>query len=332
MFRVVIIERKTIASIIIAVIIGTLLNLPSIMPLFEKKGIPVQNKIPLSDILIDDGKIMLDKATKEKIYVPDYSADIFINLLKASYNINELLQFEVIINNKGIQSFQKPYYYVLLLNPDNQIVGIFPNFCSKEGMSFHIGNFEYQFNERTFKLSKEKWPKWTQGYFLNELSQDVHCTDPNAFCINKQCGFLRDYFFENGSQQPKFVFTYDKLVKTGDWQIYVFLFDEIYNVKNKDLNIEKFENNAIASQLIKFNVGGSSNGIINKQRPFTQSFLYLFFVLTITITSYLALSLGLYETIEVLYLKHKKRIDEILILAIALSILLYFLGKVIYKF
>ncbi len=154
-----------------------------------------------------------DYAIERYTNIPDYNADITLKFNKESYHIDDSVGFNIQIADIGINNLteSKPYFYILLYNPRNKLIGVFPDAPNLGTTS------ETYWKERQSRLS------WEKSY---------NC--PHDTLLIKNLCFPRDNFIkgytEKNNKKIYFQFNY-KVRESGNWKIYVLLFGENFKVR-----------------------------------------------------------------------------------------------------
>jgi len=146
----------------------------------------------------------------------DYNAEITIKILSDKVFRNDKVNFQVIVKDIGILKMKEPYYYIFIVDGEENVIGSFPE-------------------ANIYGYSNSKWTPWQivstcnfQGQTKDTIYQKINDTDwyisRNALLSSN--GWMY-YVFNNYCYQgtKNIVFTSKTNNILGAWQIYTFVFD-----------------------------------------------------------------------------------------------------------
>jgi len=154
---------------------------------------------------------------KNLMIAPDYNADIKIGILSNKVIRNDKVDFKVVVTDTGILKMKQPYYYILLVDGENNVIGTFP---SPDGVNSFSGS---------------KWTAWQiqspctfQGQTTDTVFQSINGTNwyISRDALLSSNGWMY-YIFNNQcySSTNDIIFTGKTNNILGTWQIYVFVYD-----------------------------------------------------------------------------------------------------------
>jgi len=183
-------------------------------------------EIPNSNIFYNNNMYQLDlEELNENVIVPDYGAKIKINKPNQIVK-DDSIEFSISVfedNVAGVE-FEKPYYYIIIMDPDDEQRYIFPTGNEKYSTSNLYG----------ITYGNDRKPIEWKGEGGKTCKEDlVYLVDANGDtrCLNREELMAGNITFKA------------KLDKIGDWKIYVLLYDEEYSPRNGITSEEA--NNAI---------------------------------------------------------------------------------------
>ena len=151
------ISEKNKFGLYVALIILILLYLPNLASFISKS----QQSAHGINMCRVTNKVDLEVALGEKekyTNIPDYDADVFISFSKNRYQENDEIGINLKIENTGINSLSKPYFYLLLFNPSDKLEALYPCANEKE-TQFILKNYgKYTHNPRP------NWEPWSNPY------------------------------------------------------------------------------------------------------------------------------------------------------------------------
>jgi len=177
--------------------------------------------------------------------VPDYNAEITLNILLENLFRNSKLEFNLNIVDTGITRLEKPYFYIFLINPDEEIVAMFPHLYYSSFIEPSCDNYKPQISQHV-GTDERKWKPWIYHDYSKE-----------TFFVPSE---IKDKGYEltreelMGYGEYNIIFTYPKLEKEGEWRIKIVLFDEEYESRQHNYLKEEDEDNAVKVETVKFNV------------------------------------------------------------------------------
>lgn len=187
----------------------------------SKFEIPLEENSDNYDALSHD---VLQEYINQKLYVSNYDAKITITPKKNYYILDDNLMFKIKILDTGIISFTKPFFYIILKDPEDKIRACFPS-CSYDSRKEYF----------TFWKMTSRPASSSSGHY--NLKEEIMPLKKNDSLF----GFYREslikgegvYKFESNSKlhtskdTVEYYFSFP-LDEVGDWDIVVFVFDEEY--------------------------------------------------------------------------------------------------------
>ncbi|MFH0876360.1 MAG: hypothetical protein V1859_10565 [archaeon] len=323
---------REVFSWIVAISIFIIMNYNTISTvttdIFAEKPIPI-TIAELGKVSLDSGSAIFDSFKPNRLYVPDYLAKIYIDFENKPVTVDENLRFRVKVDDLGIEKLQKPYFYILVADPKDKVVGFFPNFCDNNVEQYSdFGTYQHNSGKITFILDNQKPIPWRSENF-KENRINVHCYDSeNFFCINQKCENRSVYIkgtMNNGS--PLF-YSY-KTDQSGTWKVYVLLFDTEYKSRHWN-QLQKFGENAVEVQMAEKYVSSTSPPEQPRQKNYTLEILYIIVSLATSILGYFTSARYVYNILENFYRTNRRLVRETLItVLISLIVLLFFVRFVL---
>lgn len=304
-------EENKKAGIIIAILILIIVNYQNIMNILpEPQPYFLDSCEGPSYFSID-----IPEAEKDLVYIPDYDAEIEIKPFRE--NFNEYLEFSVIIENKSLQPFYKPYFHIWVFGPDDQLKGVLP--C-------HFTAYDNKVDS-LFKDGPGRHVDWIhiKNPKLIEWKNDGRCSkyEELNFVLGNSC-VNRNVFLEGEYGNRPIVYRH-KTEEPGKWKVYVFLFDEMYVNRETDQNVnnnaEGYQN-PIAYDYREFEVTSSKHIVYPDINIISVMIAGVF-----ALFGYFIFGIKAYDKLKKLYLKRKKEIINFLIISIIIVILTFLVCK-----
>lgn len=290
----------------VGLIFAFIILLPTLVPLISgiviKPEKEVSIDIPLCQV---SNTVTIDVAKKEKemyLNVPDYDANIFINMPKQKYIVGDTAGINVRIQDNGILKLSKPYFYLLVFDPSDKLKGIFPCFINEKEKQF-LSEYNYNF--------QPKWDKWVSPVNYR-TSPPISCIDDYFYIFPNSPYCLSRKNFINGSIYKNPIVYNFKITEPGTWKIYVFLFDEDYIYRanthlSQNSYIESFKN-SVAYGTYEFTANSEAGIIESSGIDITKLPFELFNIIIAGFGYYLMGRKEIYPRFKKIYYKHIKKL------------------------
>ena len=165
--------------------------------------------VPYSDYNLQ--KSSLDEYVSKQVGVPDYHQSIYLSYGTRNVEMGNKLQVRVVINDIGNVELKRPYFYMFISNNEGKVVSVFPK-------SVWVSTY--------YKI--DSWDKNAPSDTLS-LNFDGHTyLVPRTTLINGQGDYWDGNSHVAGSQiwfEMEIPVNPDR---TGEWNLYVLVFDEKY--------------------------------------------------------------------------------------------------------
>jgi len=214
-------------------------------------------RIPLCEKAIDLSKV--EEYEKHHWYVPDYDAEIIIYSPKEVIRGSKL-EFSVLIKDTGIVKMENPYYYIVLIDPDNEVRAIFPHFYGQYSTEPDCKDYPSSYSYSRY------WTPWK----YSDYSKEVFYVPSDKGKISVK----REHLIR--SKEFNLLFTYS-VDKEGEWKIKVLLFDQNYKTRQGfTLQDRAIENNGIKIETAIVDVVHSIPVTVNKLWEWTKIIVPIF--------------------------------------------------------
>jgi len=213
-------KRRVFFSLIITLLIALLVNMDAVVTLIPQRPPLYLSLIEYQYPSITQSEI--ENFIKQRQYVPNYDASIYV-LISEKVEIGSYIQFRINVVDNGILKLQKPYYYIFLVNPSGLVISSFPAW----GMSLPT--------YLSYKFSPWNTEDHTKDFYKDCLRIEI---DDNCYYIPRKTlidGHGKYVYVSGGylywSTPSDILFRYkirDDPSLIGRWRIYVFVYDEEY--------------------------------------------------------------------------------------------------------
>jgi len=313
-------NEKYIAGVFLALVVLAIIYIP---PYIASKP-PASLYAPLCKFTgsLDSNLI---RAEKQRVNVPDYDADIFVEPRKEKYNVETNVEFTVKIKDKGIRKLNSSYFYIFLVDSDNFMRGIFPCFCGQTEFKIEPYGYRCIGNDCGFSGGSAKLAQWTKGFEYNGLDgRGYHCTDTeNSFCVAGDCR-SRTSIVEGIIDDKELVYTFN-VDKPGTWKVYAFLFEENYFPRSFAVSMDNMAySNAIA-------VGESTFEVVReapRQGPNIWWIMSKILTVFVTFASLITLCGFFYDKGKSFCIKYKNQLIFIAVVVILIMIASFFVCRI----
>lgn len=235
----------------------------------------------------------LTDLVEHRRYVPNYDTEIYIQFDNSKFELGDYVLFKIRIVDSGIITLEKPYFYAFLVNPLKEAVLSFPD--TIHSVSSH-----------------SKMPAWsTKDHYENFYRDCLHYQGlylPRSTIIEGNSKYVYTYSNHlHWSESSEIVFQYplkDDSNLIGNWNVYVFTYDEEYRDRlgNK---LEALEaNNFIEYSVAEFQVTAKS---LPEGIDYQEVFNKYLISPTVFLITFALNYIGIYPLVE----KHKKRLSRI---------------------
>ncbi|OIO40191.1 hypothetical protein AUJ10_03755 [Candidatus Pacearchaeota archaeon CG1_02_31_27] len=308
--------EKYVAGIILAILFLLVIYSANIIEIFEKEP----QKLSLFDYS-GNLDIKFIEAEKDHLMVPDYDATLYINPVNSRVNQDNIIEFSISVEDKGIIKLNDSYYYLFLFDSEDNLRAVFPTDCDKQESTFSVEDFRCHDEWCYYFDGGSKFKKWDTdtGWYKDGKSWECTSKNPQIRCISQSCYNKQELLFDNS-----LVYTY-KPDKIGTWKIYGVIFEEEY--KKRDFKSALIDNgiynNAIELSKAKIEV---VNEKVKNRSPWW--FFQQAIIIAVTFFGSLGLCIKFYEFSKKVVMNNKGKILLGIIILISLIIIAYIFCKI----